>query len=166
MGILTAEKVIREHQASAPVQTVDIARALGITLFKTKSWPDNISGMIRKDDKSGPSGFTIYVNGNHPRVRRRFTIAHEIAHYALHESLIGDGISDDALYRSGLSSSVETQANRMAADILMPWHLIDEATSQGLGSVEKLARHFDVSRSTMAIQLGVPYDADFTYAAV
>src|SRR3546814_3829002 len=30
--------------------------------------------------------------------------------------------TDDAMYRSNLSSAVEVQANRMAADILMPWH--------------------------------------------
>lgn len=92
-------------------------------------------------------------------MRRRFSIAHEIAHFALHRNLIGDGITDDAMYRSNLSSAVEVQANRMAADILMPWHLIREATESGVNTVEALAKHFDVSKSTMAIQLGVPYEA-------
>src|SRR3546814_8751462 len=89
--------------------------------------------MIRKDaERGGESGFAIYVNGSHPRVRRRFSIAHEIAHFALHRNLIGDGVTDDAMYRSNLSSAVEVQANRMAADILMPWHLIrsEEHTSE------------------------------------
>src|SRR3546814_3235070 len=72
--------------------------------------------MIRKDaERGGESGFAIYVNGSHPRVRRRFSIAHEIAHFALHRNLIGDGVTDDAMYRSNLSSAVEVQANRMAA---------------------------------------------------
>src|SRR3546814_4029407 len=64
--------------------------------------------MIRKDaERGGESGFAIYVNGSHPRVRRRFSIAHEIAHFALHRNLIGDGVTDDAMYRSNLSRSEE-----------------------------------------------------------
>src|SRR3546814_7195870 len=79
--------------------------------------------MIRKDaERGGESGFAIYVNGSHPRVRRRFSIAHEIAHFALHRNLIGDGVTDDAMYRSNLSSAVEVQANRMAADIRSEEH--------------------------------------------
>jgi Zn-dependent peptidase ImmA (M78 family) len=158
-GIVEADRIISAHQQSAPVQTIDIAEALGIKVYKVGNWPDGISAMIRKDaDRGGSSGFAIYVNSKHSRVRRRFSIAHEIAHFALHRSLIGDGITDDGLYRSNLSSSVEVQANRMAADILMPWHLIRAATESGLGTVEELAKHFDVSKSTMSIQLGVPYE--------
>ncbi len=159
-GIVRADQIISAHQRSAPVQTIDIAEALGIKVYKAGNWPDNLSAMIRKDDeRGGSSGYAIYVNSKHARVRRRFSIAHEIAHFALHRNLIGDGITDDALYRSTLSSAVEVQANRMAADILMPWHLIREATESGINTVEALAKHFDVSKSTMAIQLGVPYEA-------
>src|SRR3546814_1270395 len=108
-----------------------------------------------RSERGGESGVAIYVNGSHPRVRRRFSIGHEIAHFALHRNLIGDGVTDDVMYRSNLSSAVEVQANRMAADILMPWHLIREATDKGIDTVERLAEYFDVSRSTMSIQLGV-----------
>lgn len=158
-GIVEADRIISAHQQAAPVQTIDIAEALGIKVYKVGNWPDNLSAMIRKDEeRGGSSGYAIYVNSKHSRVRRRFSIAHEIAHFALHRSLIGDGITDDGLYRSSLSSAVEVQANRMAADILMPWHLIRAATESGLSTVEELAKHFDVSKSTMSIQLGVPYE--------
>jgi Zn-dependent peptidase ImmA (M78 family) len=159
-GIVEANRVISTHQTSAPIETIEIAEALGIKVYKVNDWPANISAMIRKDvQRGGESGYAIYVNGKHPRVRRRFSIAHEIAHFSLHRALIGDGITDDALYRSNMSNSVEVQANQMAADILMPWHLIREATDSGLDTVEKLAEHFDVSKSTMSIQLGVPYES-------
>lgn len=158
-GIVEADRVISAHQKEAPVQTIDIAKALGIRVYKVGNWPENLSAMIRKDaERGGSSGYAIYVNDKHPRVRRRFSIAHEIAHFALHRSLIGDGITDDALYRSNMSNAVEAQANRMAADILMPWHLIRQATDAGINTVEALAKHFDVSKSTMSIQLGVPYE--------
>lgn len=158
-GIVEADRIISAHQKKAPVETVEIAEALGIKVYKVGNWPENLSAMIRLDpERGGDSGYAIYVNSKHPRVRRRFSIAHEIAHFALHRNLIGDGITDDALYRSNMSNSVEAQANRMAADILMPWHLIREATEQGVDTVEALAKYFDVSKSTMSIQLGVPYE--------
>src|SRR3546814_2493487 len=110
--------------------------------------------MIRKDaERGGESGFAIYVNGSHPRVRRRFSIAHEIAHFALHRNLIGDGVTDDAMYRSNLSSAVEVQANRMAADILMPWHLISEATDKGIDT--RSEEHTSELQSLMRISYAV-----------
>lgn len=111
--------------------------------------------MIRRNDESR-GGFDIYVNASHPEVRRRFTIAHELAHVILHPNLIGDGITDDALYRSGLSNSVEAQANKLAADILMPRDKLSEYISQGITNVAELARTFNVSEQSMAIRLGVP----------
>ena len=158
-GIVEADRIISAHQKTAPVQTIEIAEALGIKVYKAGNWPENLSAMIRKDpERGGASGYAIYVNAKHPSVRRRFSIAHEIAHFALHRTLIGDGITDDALYRSNMSNAVEAQANRMAADILMPWHLIREATDRGIDTVEALAKYFDVSKSTMSIQLGVPFE--------
>src|SRR3546814_9375366 len=97
--------------------------------------------MIRKDaERGGESGFAIYVNGSHPRVRRRFSIAHEIAHFALHRNLIGDGVTDDAMYRSNLSSAVEVQANRMAADI--------DRKSTRMNSSHHCAYHMTLSACT------------------
>src|SRR3546814_16023512 len=77
--IIEAERVIALHQKKAPVQTLDIAQELGIKVFKVNDWPDNVSAMIRKDaERGGESGFAVYVNSSHPRVRRRFRIEHEV----------------------------------------------------------------------------------------
>lgn len=155
LGLNAALDVIREHQKNIPVQTVEIAKELGIKVFKVPSWPDDLSGMVRRNpDAAG--GFDIFVNASHPLVRRRFTIAHEIAHVVLHPDLIGDGITDDALLRSGLSNTVEVQANRLAADILMPREKLNECIKNGMTSVTELAAYFQVSEQAMAIRLGVP----------
>lgn len=147
--------IIREHQKKIPVSTVDLAHDLGLRVFRVPNWPNDLSGMIRKNaDNEG--GFDIYVNDGHPEVRRRFTRAHEIAHAVLHPELIGDGITDDALYRSGLSNAVEAQANRLAADILMPRDKLAEYVRAGTTDVIALARIFNVSTQAMAIRLGVP----------
>jgi Zn-dependent peptidase ImmA (M78 family) len=153
-------KIIAAHQTKAPVKMTPIAKALGLTVYNVPDWPKNISGMIRRDkDRGGASGFAIFVNGAHPNTRKRFTIAHEIAHYVLHESLIGDGVVEDALLRAeGLSNRVEAQANQFAADMLMPWNLISDYQNRGVQTVEELASAFEVSKDAMSIRLlGVPY---------
>lgn len=159
LSSLDARPVIAGFQKSAPVQVIPIASELGLKVYTVDNWNDEISGMIVRDpDRGGESGFAIYINGKHAAVRRRFTIAHEIAHFVLHRSLIGDGIQDDALYRSKLSSAIEAEANRYAADILMPWPLLNQEIAKGNNSVETLARAFNVSKSSMSIRLGVPYE--------
>lgn len=150
-----AMAIIQHHQRKIPVSTIDLAHDLGLKVYRVPNWPNDLSGMIRKNtDNSG--GFDIFINDAHPEVRRRFTRAHEIAHAVLHPELIGDGITDDALYRSGLSNAVEAQANRLAADILMPRDKLREYIQSGVTEVDDLARAFNVSAQAMAIRLGVP----------
>lgn len=150
------QAIIAPHLNAAPVKVVPIARDLGLKVYRVSKWGDDLSGMIRKDSEhGGATGYAIYVNANHAEVRRRFTIAHEIGHYVLHDSLIGDGITDDALYRSNLSNAIEAQANRFAADLLMPRPLIKHAIASGINTVKALAKHFEVSETAMSIRLGL-----------
>ena len=149
-------EIVRSHQSGPPIETVPLARALGLEVYHVSTWPDDLSGKIMRDDRGGTSGFAIYVNKRHHVNRRRFTTAHEIAHFILHEDRIGDGIVDDALYRSQLSNKMEAQANYLAADILMPWHLLNRHIDRGITSVPELASIFRVSPSAMSIRLGVP----------
>lgn len=158
MRVTEAMKVIARHQGRGlPVQMVPLANDLGLEVYRVPDWPRDLSGMIRKTGDT-PSGFTIYVNADHPETRRRFTIAHECAHAILHPDLIGDGITDDALYRSGLSNRVEMQANRLAADILMPRDELARLIHNGVTSVRELAARFGVSDQAMAIRIGTPQD--------
>jgi Zn-dependent peptidase ImmA (M78 family)/transcriptional regulator with XRE-family HTH domain len=59
----------------------------------------------------------ILINSNKPRVRRRFTIAHELGHLALGHLLNGQVIVDETV---GRKSPEEKQANAFAAGLLMP----------------------------------------------
>jgi Zn-dependent peptidase ImmA (M78 family) len=118
--------------------------------------PPGISGEIRRDLKhGGKSGYSILVNNNESRTRKRFTVAHEIAHFVLHRNLIGDGLTDNSMYRSGLTTLAEVQANKMAANLLMPFNLIEKEIKAGAASIEELAQRFDVSEQAMRIRLGV-----------
>lgn len=157
MKISTALDIIKKNQISPPVQILPIAKELGLNVYSVDDWPDDLSGALQRDSSS-ESGFAIYVNAHHSDTRRRFTIAHEIAHFILHRDLIdGDTpLIDDALYRSGHSNVVEAAANKMAADILMPWRLIDRVINDGIATIPLLAKKFNVSNSAMSIRLGVP----------
>jgi Zn-dependent peptidase ImmA (M78 family) len=151
------EEIIREQQSSAPVKVVPIARKLGLNVYRDRTMNSNVSGMIIRDPvRGGSSGYSIYVNQKHPRNRRRFTIAHEIGHFVLHRDLIGDGIVDDALYRSSLSDVIEAQANKFASQLLMPEFLLERAIDVGIRDPAELSKTFEVSELAMKYRLGVP----------
>lgn len=142
-------KIIESFQIKAPVKVVAIAKALGITVRKSKSFPRSLSGLIRCVD----GVFEIYVNANHPATRQRFTIAHELGHYMKHRDRIGDGIVDDYLYRSGLTDSLEHEANQYAARLLIPRVLATNPQYKKF-TITQMADHFRVSNKTMDIRLG------------
>ena len=147
---------IIDEKTKPPVLVVPIANKLGIEVYNVRGWSDRLLGMIREDkEDDGKSGYAIYVNAQHSETRRRFTVAHEITHYVLHKNLIRDGIVDNTLYRSGLSNLIEMEANRFAAEILMPTHLIRAAIRKEF-SISKLAKKFKVSNEAMAIRLQAP----------
>lgn len=159
LSSLDARKVITKHQKTTPIQVMPIAKELGLKVYTVGGWPEDVSGKILRDkERGGSSGYAIYVNALHAPVRRRFTIAHEIGHYVLHRSLIGDGVEDDGLYRSKLSGGIEAEANRFAAELLMPLPLLQNKLDAGEDSVANLAETFEVSKSSMSIRLGVPYE--------
>jgi len=148
---------IRSFQGSYPIHVHRIASAMGIGIRRSDTLPDNIAGYIkRQNDHDGK--YEIHVNAAHNHKRQRFTIAHELAHFILHHDMIGDCITDDALYRSGLSSRVEVEANELAMNILIPWHLVEPRLKEDHISVNCLARDFDVSTSAMSVRLGIPYE--------
>jgi Zn-dependent peptidase ImmA (M78 family) len=152
------EEIIKKHQTEAPVDVVAIARDFGLFVWEMKNLPENISGKIFRDaENGGPSGFSIGVNSSEPFTRKRFTVAHEIAHFILHrDQLERKDLEDDTMYRSGLSTKEETEANKLAADILMPLPLIRSLIRSGFTNVQQLADKLQVSQPAMSIRLQIP----------
>jgi len=150
---------IQALQDGAPIRLSAIANALRVKVLAT-TLPSGISGEIRPDPNT-PGEYVIKVNKNDSARRQRFTVAHEIGHYLLHRDEIGDGITDDVLYRSSLSDRREAQANRFAADLLMPQKLVDEWMDRARALkvdnvITFLADKFNVSEAAMKIRLGIP----------
>lgn len=147
---------IEEYTSEAPVRVGALAKALGLDVV-VAALPLKISGLIQP--KENGDGYVIKVNRFEPKARQRFTIAHEIAHYLLHRDRIQSGVVDSVLYRSKLSSRLEAEANRLAADLIMPLGKVEELSEHfPVDSfdqlVEKMADKFQVSKQAMGIRLG------------
>jgi len=149
---------IRHLLTGPPVDLREIARELGINIWESNSLPNDVSGKLTTDPKkAGTSGFAIVIRKEDTLVRKRFTIAHEIGHFLFHSHLLVNGEIVDKvesprkeLHRSTLSTSKEQQANKIAADILMPWNLLAPLIDERKSRLETL---FDVSREVVDIRL-------------
>jgi Zn-dependent peptidase ImmA (M78 family) len=137
----------------APIDLDGIAKEMGVEIVRERMGAD--SGKIVKTMDGDTPRYTIHVNLDHDVRRQRFTIAHELAHLMLHREAIGDGLTDDALYRSRLDSydpELEREANRFAADILMPVSLFVLEWKK-LRDADRLASRFEASRQAVDIRL-------------
>ncbi|HVI34075.1 ImmA/IrrE family metallo-endopeptidase [Phenylobacterium sp.] len=157
---LTADEanIVAQFTQEYPVKVGELAQTLGLRVVTAPLEP-RISGLIQPS-REAKAGFEIKVNKYETPERQRFTIAHEIAHYLLHRDSIGSGVVDSVLYRSNLTSRKETEANRLAATIVMPASLVArEANRLGgasrPGVAEELARLFRVSGPAMKVRLGL-----------
>jgi hypothetical protein len=146
-------QILEEYTGEIPVRVGALAKALGLDVV-VATLPLSISGMVKPEGGT----YVIKVNRFEPKERQRFTIAHEIAHYLLHRNLIAKGVVDSTLYRSKLSSRLEAEANKLAADILMPRQIVSRELSNVPEYVDDvdayLAEKFRVSKSAMDIRTG------------
>jgi len=144
-----------------PIKVEDIAKSEGL---KVVPYPleDSVSGLLVIENGQGIIGY----NQNESRVRRRFTIAHELGHFILHRDKANLFVDKQfKVYRSQNSSTdatkqaYEKEANAFAASLLMPEQLIikevektkiDMANEEGL---KQLAKIFDVSSIAMSYRI-------------
>lgn len=114
------------------------------------------SGSIRVE----PSGTFVITLPNHTsEARDRFTIGHELGHWALHFGLpktsgqFEDGVGLEAKrYGDG---PTEVEANWFAASFLMPKEAFGRAFEECGGNIELLAERFRVSSSAAAVRAKV-----------
>lgn len=148
--------------SEAPVPIEEIANYLGAKVHY-KPLKDDLSGMvlIEEDGKA-----VIGINSLHPETRQRFTLAHEVAHLILHckETLHLDGamrtfISYRNVYSSLGLSRKEIEANRFAAELLMPESFlkvdlaVDKDRLDPEDLIEKLSLKYQVSVQCMTLRL-------------
>jgi IrrE N-terminal-like domain len=150
------QEIIAKYSCDLPIRLAAMADELGLEVFRSPLKP-NVSGLIEPSE-SARSGFRIRINRHELKERQRFTLAHEIGHYILHRDKIGGGIVDNVMYRSNLSSRYEVEANKFAADLIMPMQHISRKLHEVGGVVSDetivtLANQFRVSQAAMRIRL-------------
>ena len=110
-----------------PIPVEQIAEEfLGLSIIHGLPSDRKISGIIQLGQKR------ILVNSKEPAVRRRFSVAHEIAHWTLH----AQHRNGQVIFRTRKSQDrVEAEANAFAAAILMPTRLIYDHVLENLVTV-------------------------------
>lgn len=107
-----------------------------------------VSGLI---EYASDGGFIIAINKYHSYERRRFTLAHEFAHYAMHKEYIIKNkriIDNKALFRDR-QSKIKHEANEFASKLLMPKDEFIEAIKSGKKRLGDLAEHFGVTAAAV-----------------
>ncbi len=116
-----------KYKDKIPFPVVKFAEKLGLKVFVTKNFPDKKSGEIKRKGNE----YCVFINGNHSYERNRFTLAHEIAHFKLHKSILDkeSSITDFVGETSAIALArdktqardiQEIEADQLAADMLMP----------------------------------------------
>lgn len=154
-AIEDAHKVLPQ----SPVNLRKLADRVGV-LYEFGRMPSGIYGSLKKDKKKGR--YVIKIRKADARVRKRFTFAHELAHYFLH---VDDSATDnfevveDIFLRSEHTTyAQEWQANALAAYILMPLDKVIEVMREMEPTLVQMASLFDVSQQAIQIRLQLPPD--------
>jgi Zn-dependent peptidase ImmA (M78 family) len=134
-----------------PVDPISIAKSHGITVLAKNDLGD-ISGSICNNN----GHITIEYNKNENKLRQRFTVAHELGHY-----LSGHVDTNNKCFRDSSQSYSknhydfqEVEANRRAAEILMPEEVLKHIIfSEGITNITDLSQKFIVSELAMQYRL-------------
>lgn len=120
---------------------------------------DDVSGKI---EYKSSGIYQIVVNKYHSVSRKRFTLAHEFAHFVLHKEFLkqGNRFEDNILFRANddfMRNKKEVEANQFAADLLIPKTIFENEIRSGNNKINELADFFQVSSAAIkyrAFKLG------------
>ena len=152
--------IVRRFSAAGPVDVTGLISALGVE-YDERPLPSGASGEITYSN----GRFAITVNANEILPRKRFTAAHELAHFLLHRDLLEKrgklNRHTDMLFGNSarlnpsapFSPTHEVQANRYAAEILMPAARVRSMWRPDDDNVPELAKSLGVSQKAMRIRL-------------
>jgi Zn-dependent peptidase ImmA (M78 family) len=127
-GPVPLERFLAEHA----LQLVELPRLSRAAVYDYLLEKGCIPGDLGEDEDlagflylSGSFG-RIFVNADDPVPRRRFTAGHELGHFVLHRASMGGKVSfgDSPAtvveVEYDMAAEMERQANRFAAELLMP----------------------------------------------
>jgi len=143
----------------APVPVEAVAAHLGATI-RYSPFDGELAGMLIRGDDHNP---VIGVNSLHHVNRQRFTIAHECGHLLLHKGEVHIDKSFRVNLRDRNSSKAinpeEIEANRFAAELLMPYDMVmEDLADQDIDlendiELKELAGQYEVSVQALTLRI-------------
>lgn len=152
-----SKKVLAEAGVGGPpVDPIAIAAKHGIRIHNAEFEDESVAGLIHREGDE----VLMLVRNNDSPFRKRFTIAHELGHYFLHDDDPSELVVKTLdLFRDTETSGnvneydlLEVQANRFAAALLMPEEQLRKIFVE-CKSLSELAVRFNVSEEAMGIRL-------------
>lgn len=157
-----ARSFLSKHGVTKPsVPVEEIATAEGIQIIRSNAEATESGFLLRSAGVA-----VIGLNSRNTRRRQRFTIAHELGHWLLHDGrpLIVDHtvrINKRDPVASAGTDDEEIQANAFGAALLMPADLVRESVEREVALrmptrddlTSRLAVKFDVSHEAISIRL-------------
>ena len=125
------EHFLNLHRKGIPVDVEGKIKEIGLELEVSDELHKNIAGQIERTDET----FKISVSSKLDDKWRRYVMAHELGHYVLHESRIGDGVDDNTAFFSrpggnfdnpNIQEKQEIEAHIFAALMLAPMKLLND----------------------------------------
>lgn len=147
---LARDILVKNDMLKLPVNLISIADKNGIEVYYSRL-PEGISGAIKYNPNK--ECFQIIVESNDNSRRRRFTLAHELAHFFLQKNELSTNqeVHYDVLYRKDYSSK-EFDVDYLAGAILMEKGILEELYEIN-PSIPELAKVFNVSESALTVRL-------------
>lgn len=153
MAFAKASQVLQElWEGYLPIDPAQLAQRMGARIvYDQKLAQDGMSGSFEYDN-FGP---LIKVSPWDPPARQRYTIAHEIAHWLLGHVQPGELAHRDPSDPYAVLDPREIEANRFAAQLLMPEHVVRQMVNHVPPARRKeiLAQQFSVSEAAMGFRL-------------
>lgn len=147
---LTSEILIKNDLYKIPADILVIAKNNNISVYKI-DLGERVLGAIRY--KKEEEKFQILLNNREDLTRQRFTLAHEIGHFFLHQDILkSDEIHIDIMYR--ITEENEKEVEYFAGALLMN-KLLLEKTYETIKDIKELAKLFEVSESDMTLRLSM-----------
>ncbi|OGF20574.1 hypothetical protein A2316_00480 [Candidatus Falkowbacteria bacterium RIFOXYB2_FULL_38_15] len=130
-----------------PIPLEKVANLFSIKVIYYPSFPDHVSGIIINREGL----LAIGINSDKPKVRQRFTLAHELGHFLLGHEIdekIIEGIYDRP-------TDQEREANEFAAELLVPKDFLEKDIKEKLIvlKIPELARRYEVSEQAISVRL-------------
>lgn len=136
---LVEEILLYFSTGKPPVKPDVIAYGLGLEVISSPL-PQKVAGFLYL----GKNLQAIIVNESHPLVRQRFTIAHELGHFFLHQK--------SSFLIEKERDILDLEADNFAGTLLLPYFLLERYLT--LPS-SKISRIFMVSQETLRKRLEI-----------